>query len=319
MIALVLALLAIPILISLACGSTTQTSESTLIPIISLTPSAITIDTQNPTETSVPVLIPSPITEQTHALEDGECLPANTGRQIAQLVSVTDGDTIDVLIDGIVYPVRYIGMDTPEVGEPDGAVSSDKNYELVVNKELTLIKDVSDTDRYDRLLRYVIADGKFVNYELVRQGYASAGSWPPDTSCDQMFRDAEQKARDEKLGLWASLSPAAEEPGNVVIADIFYNGVKGNTEPDEYVEIRNDDVVAIQLKGWTLKDKANHQFTFPEYIIEPGEICRVYTNEYHPEWCNFNYVFSNSAIWNNGGDCASLMDAQGITIGEYCY
>jgi len=83
----------------------------------------------------------------------------------------------------------------------------------------------------------------------------------------------------------------------------------------------HENVIALgwPKKGWTLKDKANHNFTFPEYIIQPGQICRVYTNEYHPEWCNFNYVFSNSAIWNNGGDCASLMDAQGKTIDEYCY
>ena len=104
-----------------------------------------------------------------------------------------------------------------------------------------------------------------------------------------------------------------------MIADIFYNGEKGNKEPDEYADIRNDDVVIIQLKGWTLKDKTNHKFTFPEYIFGPGQICRVYTIEYHHEWCNFNYVFSFSAIWNNGGDCAPLMYAQGKTIGEYCY
>ena len=46
--------------------------------------------------------------------------------------------------------------------------------------------------------------------------------------------------------------------------------------------------------------------------------CRVYTDEAHPEWCNFNYG-SGTAIWNNSGDCAYLRDAQGNLVDSYCY
>ena len=106
--------------------------------------------------------------------------------------------------------------------------------------------------------------------------------------------------------------------GNVVITDLFYDGVEGRQEPDEYVEIRNDDDRAIQLSGWTLRDEANHVFTFPSHVMQPGERCRVYTNEYHPEWCGFSYG-SGSAIWNNGGDCAYLRGSSGGLIDTYCY
>jgi hypothetical protein len=59
-------------------------------------------------------------------------------------------------------------------------------------------------------------------------------------------------------------------------------------------------------------------FTFPFHLIQPGRVCRIYTNEDHPEWCGFNYG-SSSAIWNNGGDCAELRDMTGTTVDTYCY
>lgn len=69
-----------------------------------------------------------------------------------------DGDTIDVLIDGQEYCVRYIGIDTPEVcGGADcyGPEASQANRDLVEDQTVALEKDVSETDQFDRLLRYV--------------------------------------------------------------------------------------------------------------------------------------------------------------------
>ncbi len=105
--------------------------------------------------------------------------------------------------------------------------------------------------------------------------------------------------------------------GNIVITYIFYNGA-GSTEPDEYVEIRNDDTKSIQLQNWTLRDIANHNFTFPSFVMMPGKICRIYTNEFHPEWCGFSYG-SSSAIWNNTGDCAYLNNSAATQVDSYCY
>lgn len=112
-------------------------------------------------------------------------------------------------------------------------------------------------------------------------------------------------------------TPVPGTTGNVNIIDIFYDG-EGSSEPDEYVAIRNDDTQSIQLSGWTLHDEANHTFTFPSHIMTPGQVCRVYTNENHPEWCGFNYG-SGSAIWNNSGDCAYLQNSTGAAIDTYCY
>lgn len=132
--------------------------------------------------------------------------------QLATVVSVTDGDTIRVLIDGQEFPVRYIGIDTPEVSsdvEWMGREATDANVALVAGREVVLEKDVSETDRYDRLLRYVWIqepDGwLLVNLELLRQGFAQVSTYPPDVKyIDALYLDAEREARDAALGLWGT-------------------------------------------------------------------------------------------------------------------
>ena len=113
-------------------------------------------------------------------------------------------------------------------------------------------------------------------------------------------------------------TPPTNNTGNVDITNIFYDGVAGSNEPDEFVEIKNNDSHFIQLQNWTLRDAADHVFTFPAFVMTPGQICRVYTNENHPEWCGFNYG-SGTAIWNNSGDTATLRDSSNSLIDEYVY
>lgn len=111
--------------------------------------------------------------------------------------------------------------------------------------------------------------------------------------------------------------PPPHTTGNIEIISIFYNG-SGTSEPDEYVEIRNNDAFPIQMGNWTLRDQANHIFTFPNFIIQVAQVCRIYTNQNHPEWCGFNYGYG-SAIWNNTGDCGYLRDSNSNPIDDYCY
>ncbi len=134
------------------------------------------------------------------------CLVNLAHKEEAEVVSITDGDTIRVAIDGREYRVRYIGIDAPEVQSQEefyGAEATDRNEELVRRETALLYKDHSDVDRYDRLLRYVVVDGDFVNLTLVREGYAYAKDYPPDTACSREFHQAEDLARREKLGVWS--------------------------------------------------------------------------------------------------------------------
>ncbi len=105
--------------------------------------------------------------------------------------------------------------------------------------------------------------------------------------------------------------------GKVTVKNVFYNGA-GRIEPDEYVEFINEDTRDIQLQNWKLVDNQSHWFTFPAFTIKPGQVCRVYTNQNHTQWCGFNYHHS-MAIWNNTGDCAFLHDPNGVVISKKCY
>ncbi len=167
---------------------------------------AIPIDTATVTSTPSPALNPTN-TPQPVLSGASACIPLNAQSEVGQVVSVIDGDTIEVLLKGQTNRVRYIGIDSPETGgETFGAEAAEKNRELVEGKEILLVKDVSETDPYGRLLRYVFVGnlgGVFVNYELVESGYASASSYPPDIACDEAFVSAERNARSQELGLWA--------------------------------------------------------------------------------------------------------------------
>ena len=129
--------------------------------------------------------------------------------QKAYCTRVVDGDTIVVKIGMDEFKVRYIGIDTPETVDPNrpvgffGKEASQKNTELVLAKNLQLEKDVSNTDKYGRLLRYVYLDDVMINAELVRLGYAKASTYPPDVKYATLFITMEQEARSNNRGLWA--------------------------------------------------------------------------------------------------------------------
>lgn len=135
----------------------------------------------------------------------------------AHVVRIVDGDTIHVLLNGRDYSLRYIGMDTPEDVKPGTPVmpmsleAAAANTRLVAGRDVVLEKDISETDRYGRLLRYVwLHDGArwtMVNLKLVLEGYAQVATYPPDVKYVNLFVAAERRARDEGLGLWG-LSPS---------------------------------------------------------------------------------------------------------------
>lgn len=126
---------------------------------------------------------------------------------------VIDGDTIE-LENG--ERVRYIGIDTPESVDPRtpiqcfGKEAAKKNEELALNQGVKLEKDITDRDKYGRLLRYVYVNDTFVNLELVKTGYAHAYTYPPDVKYNAQFLAAEKGARMNKQGLWSACQDAKE-------------------------------------------------------------------------------------------------------------
>jgi micrococcal nuclease len=137
--------------------------------------------------------------------------------ETARVVRVVDGDTLVIDRGRGNERLRYIGVDAPESVKPDtpvefmGREASAANAALVDGATVVLEKDVSETDRFGRLLRYVwLRDGDswlFVDLELVRQGYAQVATFPPDVRWVDTFLDAQRIARDAGLGLWGAATP----------------------------------------------------------------------------------------------------------------
>jgi len=189
------------------------------------TPSATTVTVTQEPPTTTP---PSP----------SASVVSPTGEQ-AQVTRVVDGDTIEVQIAGATYRVRYIGIDTPETVDPRrpvgcfGREASERNRQLVEGKTVGLEKDVSETDKYDRLLRYVWLDGEMVNAILVREGYAMASTYPPDVKYQELFLGLQGEARDAGLGLWGpACIPTPVAPGVCDYSGTGQRLIKGNISKD---------------------------------------------------------------------------------------
>ncbi len=102
--------------------------------------------------------------------------------------------------------MRYIGIDTPEIYptlEAFGVEARQANRILVEGKKVRLERDVSERDKYGRLLRYIWVDDILVNAELVRQGLAQAKAYPPDTKYQDYLERMEVEAREAGRGIWA--------------------------------------------------------------------------------------------------------------------
>lgn len=121
---------------------------------------------------------------------------------------VIDGDTIE--LEGG-QKARYIGINSPELSEDScfGKEALEKNRQLVEGKIVRLQKDISETDKYGRLLRYVWVDDVFVNEVLVQEGFAQVSTYPPDVLYKDVFLAAEKQARIEMVGLWGSVCAKA--------------------------------------------------------------------------------------------------------------
>jgi len=144
------------------------------------------------------------------ALTPAFATPPPYDERKARVIAVVDGDTISVLISGFYERrVRYIGIDAPEMRRdcfaPEATAA---NRQLVLGKDVALERDVSDTDRFGRLLRYVyLPTGEMVNELLVRGGYAVARNYPPDTKYRGRFETAERQAQQANAGLWGACRP----------------------------------------------------------------------------------------------------------------
>jgi micrococcal nuclease len=270
-----------------------------------------------------PTSAASPITAITPA-PPTTTSPSPSGGELAQVISITDGDTIRVNYSGgSNEPVRLIGINSPESGECGASDATAALQVLIGGKTVTMVRDISDRDQYNRLLRYLyLSDGTFVNERLVRNGYALASEYPPDTAQASNLASAQTAAERDEVGMWATDGCGTASSANLAIIHIEYDA-PGNDNDNlngEWVEIKNQGTTSAGMVDWVLKDEsASHRYTFPSgFALPAGLTVRVLTgcgtstaSELY--WCN------SGAIWNNSGDTAFLLDPNGNIHDQLSY
>ncbi len=119
-----------------------------------------------------------------------------------EVVGITDGDTLTLLVDRNQHKIRLAQIDTPERAQPWGSRARQALSEKVFRRDVTV--RVSDTDRYGRLIGEIWLGDRDINRELIREGYAWAYR---DYLTDRTLLDDEAHAKDEGIGLWSETDP----------------------------------------------------------------------------------------------------------------
>ena len=241
-----------------------------------------------------------------------EYSPKNNLEGPFTVLEVIDGDTVRLKELGT---VRLIGIDTPEKNEGDkldriaketgqskediqamGRAASQFAKDLLLGKEVWVEIDVREYDPYRRLLAYLYlpdengswSDGQDnylqANLEIIRAGWASLLTLPPNVAYVELYQTAIATARQESLGMWIGLEQS------VVIECITYNP-PGLDEGEEFVTLTA--IQDIDVKDWRLVDRQGY-ITFLEGVLEAGESYYVYVPE-------------DESIWGNSGDNAKLL------------
>jgi len=199
----------------------------------------------------------------TNIAEESEGELVNEEKPVINLTKATvirtiDGDTIEVeLEDGTEAKIRMIGVDTPESTiqhEPYGEEASNFTKERLEGKEIYLEKDVSDTDKYGRLLRYVWLEPpkkisedeirtKMFNAILLLEGYAQVATYPPDVKYVNYFTTFQEEARNADKGLWAIDSSST----TTLVSD-----------EDSSIESDSSSAQEDRIVYWTPKGKSYH-------------------------------------------------------------
>jgi len=127
---------------------------------------------------------------------------------IGRAEKIVDGDTFDILVDSELLRVRLAGIDCPERRQAFGNRAKERLSDLVFGKDVTVKWEKKDRD--DRVLGKVLLNGSDVNLRLIQDGFAwffrrYAHELPEQDRKE--YDQAEQKARNAKIGLWADKNP----------------------------------------------------------------------------------------------------------------
>ena len=256
-------------------------------------------------------------------------LPPPEEQVIASVVSVTDGDTVNVRIDGVESDVRLLGINAPEKEECWGPESAALLAEMIDGQNVLLVSGDEDTDEFGRLLRYIYLDEPsgpvLINSVMVENGNALGLSNGHEH--ERSFKSLEAAAFQSGVGMWGTLvcgdaeGTRADRPV-VRVSEVQFDPTGPDNEnlDEEYVTIVNEGYGRVSLSGWVLRDESSrNRMTFPaNTVLAPGDEITVVTgctggpaNAVY--WCN------DGAVWSNQGDTVIVSDTLGNAVIWYSY
>lgn len=233
-----------------------------------------------------------------------------------RVVSVLDGDSILIELDGAEAEVRLLGINTPERDECFDEEATARTTELAGDE---VVLDGEETDRFGRLLRYAYSpSGDLLNQQLVAEGLALALT--NDHRFLSQFKNAEAAAWENRIGLWQAdaCGPAVDATISISQLEADAPGDDSRNPNGELAEIANQGEGGVDLTGWVLRDESSsHRFAFPDgFILDPGDRVRVFSgcgeaNDSEQYFCD------GDPVWNNGGDTAYLLDDRGNVASRF--
>jgi micrococcal nuclease len=249
---------------------------------------------------------------------------------------VIDGDTFSVTGG---ERVRMMGINTPEVDQYFYEEAKEVLSLMIDKTGVCLERDISDTDKYGRLLRYVFVGELFVNLEMVKRGFANVFTVPPDIKYTDELLEAERYARENNLGLWEisagyigenikedEENKAGSSTGQsgtelkTISVELVWDAPGNDMENlnGEYACIKNESAYDIDIGGWTVKDSATKIYEFKHYILKSGEKIFLFSGSGADSGGRF-YWNNSQPVWNNDHDTLYLRDSAGLLVEIYNY
>jgi micrococcal nuclease len=184
-------------------------------------------------------------------------------QETARVKRVVDGDTIR-LEDG--RSVRYLGINTPEFGEPYSRRAKDLNTALVRAREVRLELDREPADSYGRILAYVHVGQEMVNARLVQEGLAHAFFVGAGQRHNDLLIRLQEEAKAQRLGIWSRQGRFKE----LKITSVHLPDPAAPDPQQVYVRVACLASVRMSLAGYLLENEAGRQFRFPAVMLDPG-------------------------------------------------
>lgn len=246
----------------------------------------------------------------------------------AKITSVTDGDTVTAQAGSKSYKVRLIGVDTPETVHPSipvsfyGKEASNFTKENLTGRYVYLEKDVSETDKYYRSLRYVwlklpenlaypsfedVRD-KMFNGILLRDGYATLATFPPDVKYLDHFRKIAKTASLKEIGLYNETEREKFAPNNKASLEITDNKTpsqKENTKDSNTNKVKyvgdGDIPIEGQIIGWVTTSKGSYLADLTNVPIKANMTSGVY---HRPGQRDYNKIKKDNVTWFSSAEAA---------------